>query len=59
MQMLLNINKCILCTPFDVFYGDIVCKEGLLVDPSKSVAIVNLLAPGTISSLLGHIRYYR
>jgi hypothetical protein len=60
-QMSLNINKCIFRTPFGILLGHIVCKQGLLVDPTKIAIIVNLPPPKTISQLratLGHTRYY-
>jgi hypothetical protein len=41
--------------------GHIVCKQGLLVDPTKIVVIVNLQPPKSIHQLretLGHTRYY-
>jgi hypothetical protein len=34
-QIALNLNKCIFFSPFGVLLGHIVCKQGLLVDPSK------------------------
>jgi hypothetical protein len=42
--------------------GHIVCKQGLLVDPTKITVIVNLPTPKTVCQLremLGHTRYYR
>jgi hypothetical protein len=33
-QIALNLKKCILFSPFGVLLGHIVCKKGLLVDPS-------------------------
>jgi hypothetical protein len=42
--------------------GHIVCKQGLLVDPSKIAIIVDLPPPTSIKQLrttLGHIGYYR
>jgi hypothetical protein len=39
-----------------------VCKQGLLVDPSKIVVIVNLPPPKSVHQLratLGHTGYYR
>jgi hypothetical protein len=42
--------------------GHIVCKQGLLVDPSKIAIIVNLLPPTSVKQLhtmLGHTRYYK
>jgi hypothetical protein len=61
-QISLNIKKCIFGTPFRILLGHIVCKQGLLVDPSKIAVIVNLPAPKTVRQLramLGHTGYYR
>ena len=44
-QISLNINKCIFGTPFRILLGHIVCKQGLLVDPTKIIVIVNLPPP--------------
>jgi hypothetical protein len=61
-QIDLNINKCIFFSPFGVLLGHIVCKQGLLVDPSKFAIIVDLLPPTSVKKLhtaLGHTGYYR
>jgi hypothetical protein len=58
----LNMKKCILFSPFGVLLGHIVCKQGLLVDPSKIAIIVDLPPPTSVRQLrtaLGHTRYYR
>lgn len=38
----LNLKKCIFCVPFGILLGHTVCKQGLMVDFSKIVIIVNL-----------------
>jgi hypothetical protein len=61
-QISLNIKKCIFGTPFVIFLGYIVCKQGLLVDPAKIAIIVNLPLPNSVHQLretLGHTCYYR
>jgi hypothetical protein len=61
-QIALNLKKCILFSPFRVLLGHIVCKQGLLVDPSKITIIVNLPPPTSVKQLhiaLGHTGYYR
>lgn len=61
-QITLNLKKCIFCVPFWIFLGHVVCKKGLMVDPTNIVVIVNLEAHRKIKKLrmmLGHIRYYR
>jgi hypothetical protein len=61
-QIALNFKKCIFFSPFGVLLGHIVCKQGLLVDPSKIAIIVDLPPPTSVKQLhttLGHTRYYR
>jgi hypothetical protein len=47
-QISLNLKKCIFFSPFGVFLGHIVCKHGLLVDPSKIDIIVDLPPPTSV-----------
>ena len=54
-QIVLNSKKCILCTPFGVFLGHVMCHDGILVDPTKVAIILDL----KLRSVLGHISYYR
>jgi len=61
-QISLNINKCIFGVPFGILLGHIVCRQGLMVDPTKISIIVNLPPPNSIKQLkttLGHTGYYR
>lgn len=61
-QIVLNLKKCILCVPFGILLGHVVCKQGFMVDPAKIVVIVNLEAPRNLKQLramLGHMGYYR
>jgi hypothetical protein len=61
-QISLNLNKCIFFSPFRVFLGHIVCKQGLLVDPAKIAIIFYLPHPTSVRQLrttLGHTGYYR
>ena len=58
----LNLKKCVFCASFGTLLGHIVCKQGLLVDPTKIPIIVNLPPPNLVKQLhttLGHTRYYR
>jgi hypothetical protein len=41
-QISLNLKKCIFFSPFEVLLGHIVCKQGLLVDPSNIAIIVDI-----------------
>jgi len=61
-QIDLNLKKCIFFSPFVVLLVHIVCKKGLLVDPSKIAIIVDLPPPTSVKQLrsaLGHTSYYR
>jgi hypothetical protein len=61
-QISLNMKTCILFSPFGFLLGHIVCKQGLLVDPSKIEIIVDLPPSNSVKQLrtvLGHIGYYR
>jgi hypothetical protein len=61
-QISFNIKKCIFSTLFGILLGQIVCKQGFIVDPSKIVVIVNLPPLKLVLQLretLGHTRYYR
>ena len=58
----LNLKKCVFCVPFGTLLGHIVCKKGLLVDPTKIAIIVNLPPSNSVKQLcttLGHTRHYR
>jgi hypothetical protein len=58
----LNIRKCIFETSFGILLGHIVCKQGLLVNPTNIAVIFNLPPPKSVCQLretLGHIGYYR
>jgi hypothetical protein len=58
----MNVKMCIFLSPFGVILGNIVCKQGLLVDPSKIVIIVDLPPPTSVRQLctaLGYSGYYR
>jgi hypothetical protein len=61
-QISLNLKKCIFFSPFGVLLGRIVCKNGLLVDPSKIAIIVDIPPPTSVRQLrtaMGHTGYYR
>ena len=47
-QITLNLKKCLFCVPFKILLGHVVCKKGLMVDPSKIMVIVNLDATRSI-----------
>jgi hypothetical protein len=56
----LKLKKCIFFSPFRVLLGNIVCKKGLLVYPSKIAIIVDLPPPTSVRqshTALGHIGY--
>lgn len=61
-QISLNIKKCIFSAPFGILLGHVVCKQSLLVDPTKIFVIVNLPPLKSVlqlKSTLGHTWYYR
>ena len=61
-QITLNSKKCILCAPFGMLLGHIICKEGLLIDLVKIALILSLPPLTNVKMLwatLGHTRYYR
>lgn len=58
---MLNLKKCLFCVPFGIFLGHVVCRQGLIVDPTNITVIINLEAPRSVKQLqvtLGHIGYY-
>ena len=61
-QIALNSKKCIFCAPFVILLGHIVCKKGLLVDPTKITLILSFPPPTNVNMLgamRGHTGYYR
>jgi hypothetical protein len=44
----LNIKKCIFMTHFGILLGHVVCRQWLLVDPTKIFVIVNLPPPNSV-----------
>jgi hypothetical protein len=62
LKISLNLKKCIFHVRHGNLLGHIVCQEGILVDPTKIVVIVNMLPPTSAKkslSTLGHTGYYR
>jgi hypothetical protein len=58
----LELNKCNFFAPFGILIGHVVCKQGLLVDPTKITIILELAQPISFRQLrenLGHTSYYR
>jgi hypothetical protein len=45
LHISLSLNKCIFCVPFGNMLGHIVCKEGVLVDPTRVVVILIMRPP--------------
>eukprot|EP00253_Pinus_taeda_P027326 PITA_27326 len=61
-QIVLNFKKFIFCVPFRILLGHVVCKQGLMVDPTNIVVIMDLESTRNVKQLhatLGHTRYYR
>jgi hypothetical protein len=45
LKIALKLRKCIFYVPHDNLLSRIVCREGVLVDPTKVVVILNILTP--------------
>jgi len=61
-QIILNWKKFLLCVPFGILLGHVVYRQGLVVDPTKIMVIINLEVPRSVKQLhatLGHTGYYR
>ena len=50
-QITLNSKKCIFCTPFGVLLGHVVCRNGILIDPTKVVIIIDLPPSTSVTQL--------
>ena len=56
------MRKCIFTASFSVLLGQVVCRDGILVDPEKVAIILDLDPPTLVTQLkstLGHTGYYR
>ena len=56
-QITLKLKKFWFYVPFRILLVHVVCKQGLMVDPTKIVVIINLEAPRSVKKLrvtLGH-----
>jgi hypothetical protein len=53
-QISLNLKKCIFCAPFGILLGHVVCKQGLIVDPTKIAVILDLQPPTSVKQLREH-----
>jgi len=61
-QIDLKLKKCVFYAPFGIFLGHIVCKQVLMVDPTKIALIVNLESLKNVKNLhamLEYTSYYR
>ena len=61
-QIVLNLKKCTFIIPSGNLLGHVVCKQGLMVDPTKIAVILNLQALHNVKKLcatLEHTGYYR
>lgn len=58
---MLNLNKCMFSVPFWILLGHMVCRQGLMVDPTNMTIIINLeesISMKQLRTMLGHMRYY-
>lgn len=56
-----KFEKCTFLVPLGNLLDHVVCKQGLMLDPTKIVVILNLQAPHSVKQLcatLGHTGYY-
>jgi hypothetical protein len=51
LKISLNLKKCIFCIPFGILLSHVVCKDGLLVDPAKIAAILEMITPTSVQEL--------
>jgi hypothetical protein len=61
LHISLNLRKCIFFVPHGNLLGHIVCREGVLVDPTKFAVILNMLPPTSaklLCSTFGHTICY-
>jgi hypothetical protein len=62
LHISLNLKKWILCAPFGILLGHVLCKQGLLVDPAKIFVIVDMPPPTSVRKLqttLCHMGYHK
>ena len=52
LQISLNLKKCIFCTLFGILIGHVICKDSLLVDPTKISAILDIVAPTSVQGMI-------
>ena len=61
-QSLCHVCEVYFRAPFGISLGHIVCKQGLLVDPTNIALILSLSPPTNVNVIretLGHTGYYR
>jgi hypothetical protein len=58
LQISFNLKKCIFCTPFFILLGHVVCMYGFLVDPTKIVVILEMVASTLVHENAHHLGSY-
>ena len=61
-QIALNSKKCIFFPPSGILLGHNVCKQGMLIKPTKIALILSLSPPTNVNMLqamMVHMGYYR
>ena len=56
-HIVLNSKKCIFCTPFGILLGYVVCRDDILVAPTKIVIILDLPPPTSVTQLISGLRH--
>ena len=62
LHISLILKKCIFCASFGLLMGDVVYRDGILMDHENNAIIVYLKPPSTMKEVrttLGRTRYYR
>ena len=58
----LNLKKCIFYVPYGILLEHVICKKGLMVDPTNIVVVINFDPPKNVKQLrttLGHTGQWR
>lgn len=48
LQISLNLKKCIFVIPFGMLLGHVICRQGIYMDPTKVIVIINIKVTKTL-----------